>query len=124
MQDNTGYMEDFVPLNEAEKEVCFKVADIINAQTAVPCTACHYCTDGCPMHIAIPEFFSLYNEDMRDDLEKKGWTISNTTYRMLKERGGGPADCIACGQWQEACPQHLTVIDYLKEVAEHFEGAS
>ena len=124
MQDNTGYMEDFVPLNEAEKEVCFKVADIINAQTAVPCTACHYCTDGCPMHIAIPEFFSLYNEDMRDDLEKKGWTISNTTYRMLKERGGGPADCIACGQCQEACPQHLTVIDYLKEVAEHFEGAS
>lgn len=123
VEDNTGYMADFTPLQEAERELCFKAADIINAQTAVPCTGCRYCTDGCPMQIAIPDYFSLYNEDMREDLEKKGWTISNTTYRMLKERSGSPADCIACGQCQEACPQHLPIIEYLKDVAAHFEGA-
>ena len=44
MQDNLGYMEDFRPLTEEEQEVCFRVADVINSQIAVPCTACHYCT--------------------------------------------------------------------------------
>jgi hypothetical protein len=28
------------------------------------------------MNIAIPEYFSLYNEDMRENLEEKGWTIN------------------------------------------------
>jgi predicted aldo/keto reductase-like oxidoreductase len=72
MQDNLSYMTDFKPLTDAEKDVCFKVADIINNQITVPCTACHYCTEGCPMNIAIPEYFSLYNEDMRENLEEKG----------------------------------------------------
>jgi predicted aldo/keto reductase-like oxidoreductase len=80
MQDNLGYMEDFRPLTEEEQEVCFRVADVINSQIAVPCTACHYCTEGCPMNIAIPEYFSIYNEDMREDLEEKGWTINYTNY--------------------------------------------
>ncbi len=60
MEDNLGFMEDFKPLTEEEKELCFKVADIINGQIAVPCTGCSYCTEGCPKHIAIPQYFSLY----------------------------------------------------------------
>ena len=65
-------MDDFVPLTEEEQALCFRAAEIINAQTAVPCTGCSYCTEGCPMHIAIPQYFSLYNEDMREKLEEKG----------------------------------------------------
>ncbi len=44
MVDNSSYMEDFVPLTDKEKETCFKVAEIINNQIAIPCTACSYCT--------------------------------------------------------------------------------
>ncbi len=122
MEDNLSYMEDFTPLTEAEQEVCFKVADIINSQIAVPCTACHYCTEGCPMNIAIPEYFSIYNEDMREDLEEKGWTINFTNYELLAAKHGRPSDCIGCGQCEGVCPQHLPIIDYLKDVAEHYEG--
>ena len=122
MQDNLSYMEDFRPLTEEEQEVCFRVADVINSQIAVPCTACHYCTEGCPMKICIPEYFSIYNEDMREDLEEKGWTINFTNYEILNQKFGKASDCIGCGQCEGVCPQHLPIIDYLKDVAAHYEG--
>ena len=121
LEDNTSYMKDFKPLTEEEKEMCFKAADIINSQIAIPCTACHYCTDGCPMNIAIPEYFSLYNEDMREDLEHKGWTINFSTYENMTASRGKASDCIQCGQCEGVCPQHLPIIDNLKKVSGHFE---
>ena len=120
MLDNTGYMSDFKPLSDKEKEVCFKVADIINSQIAIPCTACSYCVEGCPQSIPIPKYFSLYNEDMRENLKEKGWTINISNYDTLSSKAGKASDCIACGQCEGVCPQHLTIIDYLKKVAEHY----
>ena len=121
MKDNLSFMADFRPLTEEEKKVCYRVADIINSQITVPCTACHYCTEGCPMNIAIPEYFSLYNEDMRENLEEKGWTINYTNYDLLAEKRGRAKDCIACGQCEDVCPQHLPIIDFLKDVSAHFD---
>lgn len=122
MQDNLSYMEDFKPLSEDEKGLCFQVADIINSQIAIPCTGCSYCTEGCPKKIAIPQYFSIYNEDMREHLEEKGWTINFTNYDVLTHKFGKASDCIACGQCEGVCPQHLTIIDYLKSVSAHYEG--
>jgi predicted aldo/keto reductase-like oxidoreductase len=121
MENNTSYMEDFQPLTEEEKQLCFKAADIINSQITIPCTSCHYCTEGCPMHICIPEYFSIYNEDMREDLSSKGWTINFTNYEILASKNGKASDCIGCGQCEGVCPQHLTIIDFLKDVASHYE---
>ena len=123
MEDNLSYMEDFKPLTEEEKELCFQVANIINDQIAVPCTGCSYCTEGCPVKIAIPQYFSLYNEDMREDMEEKGWTVSFATYENLTKNFGRAKDCIECGQCEEVCPQHLPIIEDLKEVSKHFDAA-
>lgn len=120
MQDNLSYMWDFKPLTDKEKEVLYKVADIINSQIAVPCTGCSYCTAGCPANIAIPQYFSLYNEDMRENPDK-GWTINFTNYGKLTKNFGAAKDCIACGQCEGVCPQHLPIIDKLKEVSTRYD---
>ena len=121
MADNTGFMEHFKPLTEDEIALTRQVADIVNGQIAVPCTGCSYCTSGCPMQIAIPQYFSLYNEDMRENMAEKGWTINFTNYNKLTEKFGRAADCVACGQCEGICPQHLPIIDTLKKVSEHFD---
>jgi len=122
MQDNVSYMEDFKPLTEDEMALCTKVADIINGQIAVPCTGCSYCTEGCPQQIAIPKYFSLYNDLMREDMEHKGWTIYYSKYADLAKEFGRAGDCIECGQCEGICPQHLPIIDHLKQVSAKFDN--
>lgn len=121
VEDNTAYMQAFKPLTEQEIETLHKVAQIINGQIAIPCTGCSYCTDGCPMNIAIPQYFSLYNEDMRENLEEKGWTVNFTNYELVSKKFGKASACIACGQCEGVCPQHLPIIENLKRVTAHYE---
>ncbi len=121
MADNLSFMEDFKPLTEGEKALCHKAAEVINDQIAIPCTGCSYCTEGCPMHIAIPQYFSLYNEDMRERLEEKGWTVNFTNYEILSGKFGKAADCVGCGQCEGVCPQHLPIIEHLKAVSRHYD---
>lgn len=117
--DNTDYMMDFKPLNEEETALVHKAADMINGGIAIPCTGCAYCVDGCPKNIAIPKYLSLYNAD-KQEVESKSWTPQSAYYENLLKKFGSPSDCIACGQCESVCPQHLPIIKHLKEVAEHF----
>ena len=121
MKDNLSFMENFEPLTEEEIAMTRRAADIINSQIAVACTGCAYCTDGCPKKIPIPDYFSLYNEDMRENLAKKGWTINFSNYNRLAENFAKAGDCIGCGQCEGVCPQHLPIIEKLKEVSSHFD---
>ena len=75
------------------------------------------------MEIPIPKYFSLYNEDMREDLEEKGWTINYSNSENLAQRFGKASQCVACGQCEGVCPQHLPIIELMKSVAAHFEQA-
>lgn len=118
--DNTGYMQDFKPLSEAEHAVVCKAVEQINANIAIPCTGCAYCVDGCPMRIAIPKYFSLYNADMQE-IKGKSWTPQSGYYENLTHDFGKASECIACGQCEGVCPQHLPIIEHLKTVAAHFE---
>lgn len=119
--DNTGYMQNFVPLTQQEQAVIAQVVDTINASIAIPCTGCAYCTEGCPMHIAIPQYFSLYNAEMQE-LKEKDFTSQGAYYDNLTLKFGKASDCIACGQCESVCPQHLPIIENLKRVAKQFEA--
>lgn len=117
--DNTGYMADLQPLSDEEHALIKKAVEIINSNIAIPCTGCSYCTEGCPMHIAIPRYFSLYNAD-KQEVKEKGWTPQGEYYDNLTHTFGKASDCIACGQCEGVCPQHLPIIEHLKEVAAYF----
>ena len=120
--DNTGYMGDFKPLTDGERDVLSKALDAINAAVAVPCTSCRYCVDGCPMSIPIPEYFSLYNIDKRV-VDAGGAVTQRMGYNNAAQGHGKASECIECGQCEGACPQHLGIIGYLKDVAALYEKA-
>ena len=117
--DNTGYMSDFKPLNEEEMKRIEMAVDIINGSITIPCTGCEYCVAGCPQQIPIPKCFSLYNAD-KQEVETKGWTPQGEYYDNMVKSTGKASDCIECRQCEEVCPQHLPIVEHLKEVAKYF----
>ncbi len=109
MEDNLRFMRDFHPLNEREMEAIRQAQAAIDNDKSIPCTACHYCTKGCPMNIPIPEIFAVANR-------KKGSPHFRTVreYNIVTQGRGRAADCIQCGQCENACPQRLPVIELLE----------
>ena len=120
VDDNTGFMKEFVPLDDEERDIVQRATAVIKQSIAVPCTACHYCTDGCPQDIPIPEYFSIYNTLCRYGRAQQ-WMNTSTYYGVLSQTHGRASDCIECGQCEEQCPQHIAIIDNLKKVSQEFE---
>ena len=117
--DNCGSFSPFIPLSDQENELIGKVAEIINANTAIPCTGCEYCTHDCPKNIAIPQYFAVYNSIMRTT---GSFSSQQVYYNNTALAGHGKAgDCVKCGNCEKACPQHLPIRDHLEQVAEKFE---
>lgn len=116
MEDNISYMKEFVPFCDAEYEAVEQVRRILKGQDSISCTACRYCTAGCPRKISIPDLFSCYNAKK----QYQDWN-SDFYYGVHTAEGGKASDCIACGKCEHVCPQHLPIRDLLKAVAAEFE---
>ncbi|MBR2289081.1 MAG: aldo/keto reductase [Clostridia bacterium] len=116
LKDNVDYMKEFQPLNEKEMETVLRIGEMLRNQGGIPCTACRYCVDGCPMGISIPDLFSCYNAKV----QFKDWN-AGYYYNIYTEKGGKASDCIKCGKCEKICPQHLEIRDLLTKVAEGFE---
>ena len=115
MDDNLSVAKDFQPLSDRETAALQEVVEAFDALDLIRCTSCRYCTDGCPMAIKIPDLFSQYNRKLKFNSPWAG-----RRYVELTADGHAPADCIACGQCEGVCPQHLPVIDLLQKCAEAF----
>lgn len=113
MEDNLSCMTDFKPLDEREHKIIDQVRTIYQAQHRIPCTACRYCTDGCPVGIPIPDVFALMNK------KRAGEEQPEQDYAGLEVKADA---CIECGACEKACPQHLQIRQLLKETAKAFAG--
>ena len=116
MEDNLSYMKDFKALDEQEQAAVRKAQEAINGIKSIPCTACHYCTAGCPKKIPIPEIFEARNKQLVWGQLEEG----RAAYEKAVSGVGCASDCIACGQCERACPQQINVIERLKDCADVF----
>ncbi|MEE5993864.1 MAG: aldo/keto reductase [Oscillospiraceae bacterium] len=111
MDDNLSYMRDFKPLTQTEQQLIREAQAELEKDNSIKCTACHYCVDGCPMNIAIPEIFAVKNNEQK----KRSWDGGKQAYAIATHGKGTASQCLECGQCESACPQHLPVIELLKE---------
>lgn len=118
MKDNLSYMKNFQPLDEEEQKIIQEAQRIIGKSSTIPCTACHYCVEGCPKKIPIPEIFSAMNKRLGNG--QMAEAVSD--YRNAAAGKGKASECIGCGQCERACPQHLTVVEHLKECVRVLES--
>ncbi len=110
LKDNTAYMKDFESLGERELNLLKTAAGIINNKDSIPCTSCRYCTGGCPADIPIPEYFTAYNKKLAGDKDYKEYFANSTDKK-------GRADmCIRCKKCEQACPQHINIVQKLAEI--------
>ncbi len=110
MQDNISYMKEFKPLSQKELEATMKAERILSKIESVPCTSCEYCMKGCPKNIPIMGTFSAYNIfKVYDNVEgAKG------SYGWVTSGGVKASDCVECGECNKVCPQHIDIVNELK----------
>ncbi len=98
-------------LTEDENELIGKIRSIIRSREKVGCTGCRYCMP-CPHGVDIPGNFHYYNL-MYVDSKFNGWrgVFQNM---CLREEPGFASQCVACGKCEAHCPQHINIIEELK----------
>ncbi len=109
--DNVGTFRDDTPFTEADRATLMEACALFHNQLQVPCTACRYCCDDCPMGINIPEFLKVYN-----DYKVSGGMALGRASQV--ESKGTPEDCIGCGTCTGHCPQNIQIPDIMAEMAE------
>ncbi len=121
LEDNTAYMQNFKPLDQKEKQVVEQAVKTLHASVSIPCTACRYCVEFCPMKIAIPDYFALYNAEQQERTDKP-FTAQMVYYGNLAKTHGKASACIGCRLCEKHCPQHIEISSWMKKVAQTFEA--
>ena len=121
LEDNTRYMRNFKPLTDEENKTIEKAIEELHASIAIPCTACRYCVEHCPMKINIPELFALYNAEKQEKTDKP-FTVQRMYYGNLTKNSGKASKCIHCRRCEKHCPQHIVINEWMTKIAKTFEG--
>lgn len=118
VEDNVSYMNDasFKPLNDKERSTVLAAAEILRAAVTIPCTKCRYCMEVCPINMAIPNLFEVYNN------YKKFNRVSASAYGAAVSDYAKPSECLKCGACEGACPQQLEIRKWLEIIAEEVEA--
>ncbi|MGN0035197.1 MAG: aldo/keto reductase [Coriobacteriales bacterium] len=112
LNDNIEVFRHLEPLTHDELNCIDEVKKVLRRRSTIPCTRCNRCTKDCLRSIDIPEYLHILN------LYRVYSSASQCQhlYNRTLGRGGLPKDCLKCGQCEEACPEHIKIVDHLAEV--------
>ena len=113
--DNVKTFSEEKPLTGEEKDMLMEIAESL--KQGVPCTACRYCCEGCPMELDIPMLLTGYN-DMKF---QSSFTVRMQMDGTPKEKW--PRSCIGCGACAAVCPQQIDIPSVMNEFAEMLDKA-
>lgn len=98
-------------MDETEHALLKQVKEAYLSRMKTRCTGCAYCQP-CPMGVVIPRIFTGYDNAVMLDTEKD----FHNGYDNFVEKKIDASQCISCGKCEGDCPQHLPIIDLLKEI--------
>ena len=105
-------------MTEEDRQFVRSLKQAYLSRMPVKCTACQYCQP-CPQGVHIPDIFQCYNASkMFDDAQR-----FLRRYRELSEKGFDASQCVQCGACEAACPQHLSIIDWLQQIDREYQAA-
>ena len=105
--------DDYNRLDAAEAAAVKAARAAFESLFAIGCTACGYCLP-CPTGLDIPGLFALYNSAHALDGPIR---LNRALYgqKAESERAGA---CVACGECESQCPQHLPISEWMPKVHE------
>lgn len=109
MEDNVETFSTDKPLSEEEQQLLLSIAE--GMKNSIPCTACRYCCDGCPMGLNIPDLLSACNE-MR---VAPAVNVAMRIEALPEDKR--PSACIGCGKCEKICPQGIHVPEAMQELS-------
>ena len=116
MEENLATWASYEPLSDAELEALRRAKEKLDEMLDNPCTSCKYCMKDCPMDIRISGIMESLNRAGMYGLDHgKAWYGFNTG------SGGKASECIRCYACEEACPQHISIVEKLERAAGLFE---
>ena len=97
-------------LSSDELELVDRVSEAYRSLSPIPCTDCKYCMP-CPSGVTIPRIFTIYNGYKMYGNEAG----AKRSYNQFTKPENRADQCVECGQYEQACPQQIEIIDWLKK---------